>query len=101
MQSEWFAEVPEDAEPILRLLVHIGNNSDGIVRVDFQPVVKWHAPLAVALRDRRLTMLFDRHDGINHVKTRLVLRDLPIAGLEQVIAHLDELWELGPPARPW
>ena len=68
VQAEWYAELPEDAEPVLRLAIKIGNNSDGIARVDFHPVIRWHAPLSVALRDRRLTLLFDRHDGINHVK---------------------------------
>ena len=47
LQMEWYHEVPADGELVRRLLIAIDNNSDGIARIDFHPVAKWHAPLAV------------------------------------------------------
>jgi hypothetical protein len=48
-----------------------------------------------------MTLLFDRDEGVNRVKTRLPLRELPTEGLDDVVLHLNEVWEMGPPARPW
>ena len=96
LQMEWNHEVPADGELVLQLLIRIDNNSDGIARIDFQPVAKWHGPLAVAHRDRRMTLLFDRDDGVTRVKTRLALRELPTSGLDEVVRHLNEVWEMGP-----